>query len=85
MIREVGVRPKESVHIFCEASIPYFVIPTTDPSANRVLSVASMAALLEKEVDIFHNNPSDGTADVCPFAVNNVCFLIQSIDLTVRP
>ena len=67
---------EERLHLL-RASIPTFVIPTTDPSANRVLSVASMAALLEKEVDIFHNNPSDGTAGVCPFAVNNVCFLIQ--------
>lgn len=82
-INEVGVRPKKSVYILCAATIGTFVIPTTDPSANRVLSVASMGALLEREVDIFHNNPADGTAGVCPFSPVN-CFLIQSIDLKVR-
>ena len=84
-ISALQVAPDKYVLIRCFLVITnprYFLVPATNPSANRVLSVASMAALLNKNVIIIHDGSPAGTTGICP-DVPAVCRLIREIHLSL--
>ena len=88
-INAIDISPDNHVQLKCgppgDGGIEFFMLPPAHPAANRVLSVASMAVLLVKEVFMHYENDPAPTSAFCPTSINNNnCRLIRRLFLVTR-